>query len=92
MFVPTLHSDLKKAGSAGKRHTKLPIRSFVGLGGFVVVVVVGDVVVVVVEVVDVVVAVGDVVGAVVVGGDVVVVVVVIVGVEVFVTALKVTGK
>ena len=90
MFVPTLHCDLKKARSAGKRHTKLPIRSLVGLGGFVVVVVFGDVVVVVVEVVDV-------VGVVVVGGDVVVVggdvvVVVVVGVEVLVKALKVTGK
>jgi hypothetical protein len=87
LSVPTVHRDLKAAGSEFQRHMKRPLRSFVEIVGLVfgnvvvVVVVVGVVVVVVVEVVvveptDVVVVVGVVVvvvGVVVVGVGVVVV-------------------
>jgi hypothetical protein len=98
LSVPTRHWDRSTAGSESKRHTNVPLWSFVGLTGFgagLVVVVVGGVVVDVVVVAGVVVVVVVPTDVVVVVGNVVVVDVVVVVVVVVVdeaVGLKVTGR
>ena len=94
MSVPTVQRDLKVAGNELKRHTKLPLSTFVGFVVFLlgnVVVVVGGAEVVVVVGVVVVVVVVEPTDVVVVGGAEVVVVVGVVVVVVVVVVVRIVG-